>query len=147
MLCGDFNLIYQADDKNNGRHSRRMMGRFCHFLNDLEFLQLHLHGRFFTWSNERTHPTLEWIDRVFVSSDWELLFPSFSLQAISSRCSDHSPLLLSLENCTQSKRRFRRFVQRWRVFLTLLRQSGRRHVLMLTPYVSSTTCFARGGKN
>jgi endonuclease/exonuclease/phosphatase family metal-dependent hydrolase len=91
MLCGDFNLIYQADDKNNGRHSRRMMGRFCHFLNDLEFLQLHLHGRFFTWSNERTHPTLEWIDRVFVSSDWELLFPSFSLQDISSRCSDHSP--------------------------------------------------------
>jgi hypothetical protein len=35
----------------------------------------------------------------------ELLFPSSSLQAISSRCSDHSPLL-SLQNCTQSNRRF-----------------------------------------
>jgi hypothetical protein len=43
---------------------------------------------------------------VFVSPDWELLFPSSALQAISSRCSDHSPLLLSLENCTMSKRRF-----------------------------------------
>jgi hypothetical protein len=31
MLCGDFNLIYQAADKNNGRLSRRMMGRFRRF--------------------------------------------------------------------------------------------------------------------
>jgi hypothetical protein len=106
MLCGDFNLIYQAADNNNGRLSQRMMGRFRHFLNDLELLELHLHGRLFTWSNERAHPTLERIDRVFVSPDLELLFPSSSLQAISSRCSDHSPLLLSLETCTQSKRRF-----------------------------------------
>jgi hypothetical protein len=83
-----------------------MMGRFRRFLNDLELLELHLHGRLFTWSNECTHPTLQRIDRVFVSPDWELLFPSSALQAISSRCSDHSPLLLSLENCTMSKRRF-----------------------------------------
>lgn len=27
-LCGDFNLIYQDADKNNGRLSKRMMGRF-----------------------------------------------------------------------------------------------------------------------
>jgi hypothetical protein len=103
MLCRDFNLIYQAADKNNGRLSRRTMGHFCHFLNDLVLLELHLHGRLFTWSNERTHPTIEWIDRMFVSPDWKLLFPSSSLQAISSQCSDHSPLLLSFENCTQSK--------------------------------------------
>jgi exonuclease III len=106
MLCGDFNLIYQATDKNNGHLSRRMMGRFRRFLNDLELLELHLHGRPFTWSNERTHPALERIDKVFVSPDWELLFPSSSLQAIYSRCSDHSPLLLSLETCTRPKRRF-----------------------------------------
>jgi hypothetical protein len=43
------------------------MGRFCRFLNDLKLLELHLHGRLFTWSNERTNPTLERIDRVFVS--------------------------------------------------------------------------------
>jgi hypothetical protein len=106
MLCDDFNLIYQAADKNNGCLSQHMMGPFRRFLNDLELLELHLHGRLFTWSNERTHPTLERIDKVFVSPDWELLFPSSSLQAVSSRCSDHSPLLLSLETCTRPKRRF-----------------------------------------
>jgi hypothetical protein len=47
VLCGDFNLIYQAHDKNNDRLSRRMMGRFRHFFNDLELDELHLHGRLF----------------------------------------------------------------------------------------------------
>lgn len=56
-LCGDFNLIYQAADKNNGRLSRRMMGRFRRFLNDLELSELHLNGLLLTSSNERTHPT------------------------------------------------------------------------------------------
>jgi hypothetical protein len=81
VLCRDFNLIYQAADKNNGRLSRRMMGRFRSFLIVLELLELHLHSHLFTWSNERTHPTLERIDRVFVSPDWGLLFPSSFLQA------------------------------------------------------------------
>jgi hypothetical protein len=58
-----------------------MMGRFRSFLIVLELLELHLHSHLFTWSNERTHPTLERIDRVFVSPDWGLLFPSSFLQA------------------------------------------------------------------
>jgi exonuclease III len=74
-ICGDFNLIYQAADKSNGRLSRRMMGRFRRLLNDLELSELHLSGRLFTWSNERLHPTLERIDRMFVSEGWESLYP------------------------------------------------------------------------
>jgi hypothetical protein len=74
-ICGDFNLIYQASDKSNGHLSRRMMGRFRRLLNDLELSELHLSGRLFTWSNERLHPTLERIDRMFVSEGWESLYP------------------------------------------------------------------------
>lgn len=48
MLCGDFNLIYNAEDKNNDCLHRRMMGRFRRFLNDLELKELHLHGRLYT---------------------------------------------------------------------------------------------------
>jgi exonuclease III len=107
VLCGDFNLIYQAQDKNNDRLSRRMMGRFRSFLNDLELDELLLHGRLFTWSNERSHPTLERIDRMFVSSCWNSTFPRATLQALSSRCSDHAPLLLLLDDGFHPKRRFR----------------------------------------
>jgi hypothetical protein len=29
LLAGDFNMIYQAADKNNGHLHRRLMGHFC----------------------------------------------------------------------------------------------------------------------
>lgn len=53
LLVGDYNLIYAAEDKNNTNLNRRLMGKFCRFVDDLELKELHLHGRKFTWSNER----------------------------------------------------------------------------------------------
>jgi hypothetical protein len=83
------------------------MGRVRCFHNDLELDELHLHGHLFTWSNERSHPTLERIDRMFVSSCWNATFPRAASQALSSRCSDHAPLLLLLDDGFHPKRRFR----------------------------------------
>jgi hypothetical protein len=53
MICGDFNLIYKAEDKNNTRLNRHMMNSFRRLLEDLALLELYLHGRLYTWSNER----------------------------------------------------------------------------------------------
>ena len=53
MICGDFNIIYKAEDKSNGSLHRRMMGRFRRLIDDLELQELYLKGRRFTWSNER----------------------------------------------------------------------------------------------
>jgi hypothetical protein len=39
-LCGDFNMIYRDEDKNNGNLNRRMMGRFRRFLNDCELKEI-----------------------------------------------------------------------------------------------------------
>lgn len=63
--------------------------------------------RKFTWSNERGHPTLELLDRVFSSSEWLLEFPNHVLRPLSSDSSDHCPLLLQLNVLGESKRRFR----------------------------------------
>jgi hypothetical protein len=60
------------------------MGRFRRFLNDLQLEEMHRH--LFTWSNERTHPTLKRIDKLFVSSCRGSVFPHVALQALSSRC-------------------------------------------------------------
>jgi hypothetical protein len=70
------------------------MGQFRSFLNVAALKELHLEGRLFTWNNERAHPTLEKIDRFFISVEWEGLFPNHDLQALSSLGSDHAPLLL-----------------------------------------------------
>jgi hypothetical protein len=45
------------------------MHRFCRQLDDVQLSELYLHGKLYTWSNERRRPTLEHIDRAFVDSD------------------------------------------------------------------------------
>jgi hypothetical protein len=67
LLWGDFNIIYREEDKNNDRINRRLMGQFCRLLNEAALKEVHLNGHLFTWSNERAHPTLERIDRPFIS--------------------------------------------------------------------------------
>lgn len=83
-----------------------MMGRFMRFLNDLELKELHLHCQLYTWSNERAHPTLVRIDRIFVSLEWEDRFVNCHLQSLSTDCSDHVPLLLHTNVQPTTHRRF-----------------------------------------
>lgn len=107
FLCGDFNQIYLAADKNNDRLCLRAMRRFRRLIDDLQVQEIYLHGRLYTWSSQRERPTLERIDRAFACLQWLEAFPSHHLRCLSSDCSDHSPLLLQL--CTQpwAKPRFR----------------------------------------
>jgi endonuclease/exonuclease/phosphatase family metal-dependent hydrolase len=75
LICGDFNQIYRAIDKNNNRLNLRSMCRFRRLIDDCQLDELYLHGRLYTWTNERQRPTLERIDRVFASVDWLEAFP------------------------------------------------------------------------
>lgn len=106
LLAGDFNMIYQAADKNNANLNRVLMGRFQRFLDDSNVKELPLHGRKFTWSNERSSPTLVRLDRAFCCADWDDIFPDSLLQSAASGVSDHCPLVLGLNIVTQGKRRF-----------------------------------------
>ena len=66
-----------------------------------------MHGRRFTWTNERDNPVMTKIDRVLVSVDWELNHPDVLLQALSTNISDHAPLHLTTSAPFCHKRRFR----------------------------------------
>jgi hypothetical protein len=105
MIASDFNLIYSSADKNNSNFNRSMMGRFRSTINDLALKEIPLHGHKFTWSNQKEHPVLVKLDRVFVLA-WEQLFPNVLLQSASSHDSDHCPLLLGLNENMSGKRRF-----------------------------------------
>jgi exonuclease III len=48
MICGDFNLIYKDEDKNNGLLNRQMMGRFRRTINELALKEVYLNGRRYT---------------------------------------------------------------------------------------------------
>lgn len=106
IIVGDFNLLLHASDKNNVNINQRNLGRFRRFVVDLQLKDIFLHGRRYTWSNERSTPTTERLDRVLVAVDWELNYPFCYLQALSSDISDHCPLLISTNASFHAKRRF-----------------------------------------
>lgn len=58
LILGDFNLIRRANEKNQGPMNKNMIQRFNHTINHLQFLELELQGRRFTWSNEQIQPTM-----------------------------------------------------------------------------------------
>jgi hypothetical protein len=48
LILRDFNLIYQAEDKNNTNLNRRLMGAFKAVIDDLNLKEIGLNGRRFT---------------------------------------------------------------------------------------------------
>ncbi|XP_022680743.1 uncharacterized protein LOC111256665 [Setaria italica] len=106
VIAGDFNLLLRASDKNRNNINRRNLGRFRRFVDELQLKDVYLHGRRYTWSNEREDPTMAQLDRVLVSIDWDARFPFAFLQALSSYASDHCPLHLATNAMFTVKRRF-----------------------------------------
>jgi hypothetical protein len=94
ICLGDFNLIYEARDKNNGNINRTLMRKFRQALDTSELIELRLQNRRYTWSNGRATPMLVHLDRVFCNQNWSAIFPAIGLQALSSSLSDHCPLFL-----------------------------------------------------
>lgn len=114
MLCPgpwvcleDFNMILRGSEKSNSDLNRAMMTKFQNFVDDHELKELYIHGRRFTWSNERNAPTFTKIDRILVSVEWELSNPDYLLQALSTSASDHAPLHLSTSTHFCAKHLFR----------------------------------------
>jgi hypothetical protein len=106
LVLGDFNMIYQASDKNNLNLNPRLMGTFRKTLNECELFEFNLQNHKFTWSNERENPTLVRLDRVFCNKEWDLLLSNFSLLALSSSLSDHCPLILYQQLRPRNRERF-----------------------------------------
>lgn len=102
LVNGDFNQIYRARDKNRANVNRSRLVRFRNALNSCELKEIPLQNRKFTWSNEQNDPTMSKLDGFFCNEEWDLVFSTHILQALSSSLSDHCPLLLA--NATGPKR-------------------------------------------
>jgi len=83
-------------------------------INSLDLKELELTGRNYTWANSLLEPTFERLDRVLVSTDWELKFPRATVQALSREISfDHMPLLLSFDLSPGSSQPLFKFELGW----------------------------------
>jgi hypothetical protein len=54
-------------------------------------------GGLYTWSNNQENPTLEKLDRILVSKEWEDIFPNSLVKRLPREISDHNPLILTSE--------------------------------------------------
>jgi exonuclease III len=110
LVAGDFNLIYKAEDKNNFRVNRGLMGHFKSVIDELELRELSLQGRKYTWTsapNSQGNSTMTRIGRVLCSTSWEELFPTAHLHAWASTISDHCPLILQGDTLARRFKGFR----------------------------------------
>ncbi|XP_044962246.1 uncharacterized protein LOC123413368 [Hordeum vulgare subsp. vulgare] len=107
LINGDFNLFYEARDKNNLNLNRRLMGKFRQAIDTAGLKEIRCTNRRYTWSNERQNPTLVSIDKFFCNLPWECRFPSASLHAASMATSDHCPLVLADTTATPRPGKFK----------------------------------------
>jgi endonuclease/exonuclease/phosphatase family metal-dependent hydrolase len=52
-------------------------------------------GRQYTWAGSGDNPTYGKLDRVLVSTEWEINFPLAKVEARDQNISDHTPLVMS----------------------------------------------------
>ncbi|XP_020191796.1 uncharacterized protein [Aegilops tauschii subsp. strangulata] len=68
---------------------------------------MYLNGRRYTWSNERHLATLEKIDHVFITNEWDQAFLTCFLSALGTAILDHCPLMLDMNVEIKMHKRFR----------------------------------------
>jgi len=93
MTAGDFNLIRFASDKSSAVINYRWAEAFNEWIHKWALVEVSPSNIRYTWTNKQECPILARIDRIFVSSDWELAFP-LRVKGLDRYPSDHNPLLI-----------------------------------------------------
>jgi endonuclease/exonuclease/phosphatase family metal-dependent hydrolase len=101
LIGGDFNIIRYSKEKNKNFNNNRFSELFNWVINSYELRDVTLSGGLYTWSNNQINPTLERLDRVLMSLEWEILFPLTNLRKKPRFLSDHNPLII----CSDQDRR------------------------------------------
>uniref|UniRef100_A0A453SB03 Endonuclease/exonuclease/phosphatase domain-containing protein n=1 Tax=Aegilops tauschii subsp. strangulata TaxID=200361 RepID=A0A453SB03_AEGTS len=78
--AGDFNLIRWASDKSSPNVDRVRMRLFNDCIADLALREITRIGARFTWTTKQADPIRSVLDQVFVSAQWEVMFPLSSLK-------------------------------------------------------------------
>jgi hypothetical protein len=100
-------MIRYAHEKNNPNFHQAEADAFNDSINDLNLIELPLLDRLYTWSNKRSNPTLERLDRAFINLDWDRALPSTLLSSMTRRTSDHVPLKIEISTTIPTSKVFR----------------------------------------
>jgi exonuclease III len=108
IVGGDFNILRSVLDKNKPTVLPHCSDVFNSIIHTLSLREIQMTGGKYTWSNKRKNPTLEKLDRILMSPEWEMLFPLVSVRKLVKDGSDHCPLLLDTgDNVIPRKKGFK----------------------------------------
>ena len=94
LIGGDFNIMRHIKEKNKDNFKPRWPFLFNAVIDSFDLREIELTGRQFTWANSLTDPTYKKLDRVLMTTEWELKYPLVTLHALDRGVSYHTPLLL-----------------------------------------------------
>jgi hypothetical protein len=114
----DFNILRFSFEKNKAFVPNRFSDMFNSVINAYDLRQIYMFGGFFTWSNNQANPTLERLDSILVSKEWEGMYPTVLVFKKPMEFSNHNPVILDSGSAQACKSREFRFELSW------LRQEG-----------------------
>jgi hypothetical protein len=65
LIVGDFNLTRRPENRNIAGGDLNLMLKFNEAINQLNLMEIPLHGLSFTWSNRQREPLLQRLDWFF----------------------------------------------------------------------------------
>jgi hypothetical protein len=80
--------------KNKENFDGRWSFLFNCVIDGLNLRELEMSGRRSAWVNSLPNPTFEKLDRILVSTEWELNHPLTTVVALPQVISDHTPLII-----------------------------------------------------
>jgi exonuclease III len=95
IIDGDFNIMRKPEDKRSGDFDNKWPSLFNVVIESLDLREIVMTGRQYTWAGSGDNPTYEKLDRVVVSTEWEINFPLAKVEARDRNVSDHTPLVVS----------------------------------------------------
>jgi hypothetical protein len=94
LKVGDFNSIRRQEEKNNDYFDSRWQTIFNAIIESLEFREIGLSRRQFTWASRRKTPTYEKLYRVLANIECEQKFMLVIVWALTRTGSDQTPMLV-----------------------------------------------------
>ncbi|XP_074315376.1 uncharacterized protein LOC141651570 [Silene latifolia] len=109
IVLGDFNIVRDMDERlGPNPPSVNDMMAFNQCLLDCTLDDLHSFGCEHTWTNKREAIARVWsrLDRVLSNPSWLLEYPNTQVQVLPSGISDHSPLLVTVQDNYRPRKQF-----------------------------------------
>lgn len=112
IVMGDFNLIRGPNDRNRAGGDPNNMLLFNDIIQTLDWEEIPLKGRTFSWSNMQLDPLLEKLDWIFTSSDWTTVYPNTLATPLARLTFDHIPINIQIGTQIPKAQMFR-FEEFW----------------------------------